>query len=400
MLRLSLVVLAVGLAAAVPPVTRSRNDIEAFRSFLESTKIGGYDDRFCRIVTKTRKDANLYIQRATANPAANAEENSGKYEGDIVLDDFIIEDMLAQYAQGRNAYTWPNTHWPNDTVVWEFGEGEFGRMVGHSRPWIAVTRAEGEGDNEGHIIAHAGVESLPFFAGIILARGHNLKTKSVLSILVHVLVHEFMSIYYALAGWSGNRERTKRKRGKEKGPLQQAAIEAGIKDIEENSCIKFRYREPEDTVFVRLTGHPNGCYAHVGYWASRGVHTLNLARNTPGVGCFRHATIVHEWLHILGFLHMQSTYNRDDYVQIVEENLQPGTEHNFAIYTSDLVSNLDVEYDYVSCMHYGPFAFSVNGLPTIVALREHEGVMGQREYITEKDWIRLRRHYNCPGAWD
>ncbi|GBP67818.1 hypothetical protein EVAR_88870_1 [Eumeta japonica] len=36
----------------------------------------------------------------------------------------------------------------------------------------------------------------------------------------HVLVHEFMCIYYALAGWSGNRERrderTKRKRGKEK----------------------------------------------------------------------------------------------------------------------------------------------------------------------------------------
>ncbi|GBP71481.1 hypothetical protein EVAR_103366_1 [Eumeta japonica] len=38
----------------------------------------------------------------------------------------------------------------------------------------------------------------------------------------HVLVHEFMTIYYALAGWSGNRERrderTKRKKGKEKGP--------------------------------------------------------------------------------------------------------------------------------------------------------------------------------------
>ncbi|GBP26842.1 Pleckstrin homology-like domain family B member 1 [Eumeta japonica] len=37
---------------------------------------------------------------------------------------------------------------------------------------------------------------------------------------VHVFVHEFMSIYYALAGWSGNRERrderTKRKRGKRK----------------------------------------------------------------------------------------------------------------------------------------------------------------------------------------
>ncbi|GBP30343.1 hypothetical protein EVAR_18142_1 [Eumeta japonica] len=28
----------------------------------------------------------------------------------------------------------------------------------------------------------------------------------------HVLVHEFMSIYYALAGWSGNREKDERER--------------------------------------------------------------------------------------------------------------------------------------------------------------------------------------------
>ncbi|GBP83874.1 hypothetical protein EVAR_65693_1 [Eumeta japonica] len=38
--------------------------------------------------------------------------------------------------------------------------------------------------------------------------------------LSHVLVHEFMRIYYALVGWSGNRERrderTKRKREKDK----------------------------------------------------------------------------------------------------------------------------------------------------------------------------------------
>lgn len=51
---------------------------------------------------------------------------------------------------------------------------------------------------------------------------------------------------------------------------------------------------------------------------------MNLAANLPGVGCFRHATIVHEWMHILGFLHMHSTYNRDDYVDIIEENVAPG----------------------------------------------------------------------------
>ncbi|KAI8424147.1 hypothetical protein MSG28_002741 [Choristoneura fumiferana] len=37
------------------------------------------------------------------SPLANPEENSGKYQGDIVLDDFIIDGMLQEYAQGRNA---------------------------------------------------------------------------------------------------------------------------------------------------------------------------------------------------------------------------------------------------------------------------------------------------------
>nr|AWW91898.1 hatching enzyme [Samia ricini] len=294
MLRFCLLLGALSLAAATPAIVRSREEIQAFRSFLESTKTS---------------DGEQFLARTRASPLANPEENSGKFEGDIVLDDFIIESMIQQYAMGRNAYTWPDTKWPNNTVVWEFGEGEF-------------------------------------------------------------------------------------------GPLQQAAIEEGIKDIEAHTCVKFRYREPEDTVYVRLTGGAGGCYAHVGYWESRGVHTLNLARNYPGVGCFRHATIVHEWMHILGFLHMQSAYNRDEYVKIVEENLIPGTEHNFAIYGPELVDNLGVEYDYVSCLHYGPYAFSQNGEPTIIPLKEHEGVMGQRVYVTDEDWIRINRHYECSGAWD
>ncbi|KAM3966660.1 uncharacterized protein ACR2FA_012197 [Aphomia sociella] len=296
MLKLAVLVCVLGLAAATPSVVRSREEIESFRSFLESTK------------TNT-DDGELFLARTKAFPLANPEENSGKYQGDIIIDDFIMESMIEEYAKGRNAYIWPNSKWPDNTVVWEFGDGEF-------------------------------------------------------------------------------------------GPQQQAAIEEGIRDIEERTCIKFRYRQPGDTVFVRLTGLAGGCYAHVGYWQSRGVHTMNLARNTPGVGCFRHATIVHEWMHILGFLHMQSTYNRDQYVRIVEENLIPGTEHNFDIYTSELVDNLNIEYDYVSCLHYGPFAFTNNGEPTIVALQEHEGDMGQRLYITDKDWLRVNRHYNCPGAWN
>ncbi|XP_026323621.1 zinc metalloproteinase nas-4-like [Hyposmocoma kahamanoa] len=293
MLRLVAVLALVALAVGSPSVVRSREEIEYFRHFLESTQI----------------DDGTNLEMRQTSPLANPEENSGKFEGDIILDDFMIQDMLKEYATGRNAYIWPDTKWPNNTVVWEYGEGEF-------------------------------------------------------------------------------------------GPLQQAAIEEGIADIEKHTCIRFRKREPEETVYVRVTGTASGCFANVGYWEPRGIHTMNLARNEPGVGCFRHATIVHEWLHILGFLHMQSTYDRDNYVRIVEENIMAGTENNFQIYSNELVSNLGIEYDYVSCLHYSAYAFSANGEKTIIALQEHEGDMGQRIFITEKDWLRVNRYYDCPGAWE
>lgn len=46
---------------------------------------------------------------------------------------------------------------------------------------------------------------------------------------------------------------------------------------------------------------------------------LNLAK-----GCFKHGTVVHEMLHTLGFYHMQSTYDRDNFVEIVWENIKAG----------------------------------------------------------------------------
>lgn len=44
-------------------------------------------------------------------------------------------------------------------------------------------------------------------------------------------------------------------------------------------------------------------------------------------------------------------------------------EHNFDRYGTDLVSNLGLPYEYDSCMHYGPYSFTVNGRTTMDALR-------------------------------
>lgn len=64
-----------------------------------------------------------------ANPQANIWENSGKFQGDIVLDDWQVEALVTNFAAGRAAYIWPNTKWPGNVVVYDFGPNEFSKLL-------------------------------------------------------------------------------------------------------------------------------------------------------------------------------------------------------------------------------------------------------------------------------
>ncbi|XP_041974025.1 zinc metalloproteinase nas-7-like [Aricia agestis] len=167
-------------------------------------------------------------------------------------------------------------------------------------------------------------------------------------------------------------------------------IKAGMDDIASKSCIKFRQKENEEHA-VLIKGSANGCFSNVGYSTTHDEgeehQVLNLAR-----GCFKHGTVVHEMLHTIGFYHMQSTYDRDDFVEIVWKNIRAGTEHNFAKYTSDTVTDFGVPYDYGSVMHYPETAFSKNGEKTIIPTQENVKI-GQRNGLSESDIIKLNKMY-------
>lgn len=91
-------------------------------------------------------------------------------------------------------------------------------------------------------------------------------------------------------------------------------------------------------------GENSGCWSYVGMRGGR--QQLNLQSFEPELGCFRLYTIVHEFLHALGFYHMQSNYVRDDYVEIIWENIQSGTENNFNKMSEASTNNFGVDYDY------------------------------------------------------
>lgn len=109
----------------------------------------------------------------------------------------------------------------------------------------------------------------------------------------------------------------------------------------------------------------SGCSGQVGYQKrfQNGPQRLNLSKR-----CFYTGTIIHEFLHALGFYHMQSASNRDDYITIKWENVQKGKEYNFDKYETDVVTDFDIEYDLLSIMHYGAYDFSVNQKATIEPL--------------------------------
>ena len=66
------------------------------------------------------------------------------------------------------------------------------------------------------------------------------------------------------------------------------------------------------------------CYSSVGvhYWKT-GSQDISL-----GNGCNHQGVIMHEMMHAAGFWHEQSRYDRDQYVEIIWENIQPGNEKN------------------------------------------------------------------------
>ena len=73
---------------------------------------------------------------------------------------------------------------------------------------------------------------------------------------------------------------------------------------------------------------------------------------------------MHEFIHAIGFLHEQARTDRDDYVEILYENVKSGKSRQFDIAKID-TDTFGTPYDGFSIMHYGRKAFSKNEKDTI-----------------------------------
>lgn len=126
-----------------------------------------------------------------------------------------------------------------------------------------------------------------------------------------------------------------------------------MNDIEEATCVKFIERSDEED-FVEIKAESEQCEFKVG--RQGGVQTVYLDINgdcLPG-------SVKHEFLHALGFHHMQSSHNRDHFVEVFEDNILDPEKNagNFDQLSDHKSSLFDTKYDFDSIMHSHAHAYS------------------------------------------
>ncbi|KAL5277316.1 hypothetical protein ACFFRR_002511 [Megaselia abdita] len=166
-------------------------------------------------------------------------------------------------------------------------------------------------------------------------------------------------------------------------------IFTSLAKIEAATCLHFVQGANAEGHYIHVTNTNTGCWAYIGYIHQ--VQGLNL-----GPGCEWESTVIHEFLHAVGFHHQQCSFDRDDYVEIHLENVEEDQRHNFDKYTSDVVTAYGTRYDYDSIMHYDAYAFSMNGKPTMVAKILPDGAnMGLAQEMSDIDIYRINMMYKC-----
>ncbi|XP_040895413.1 meprin A subunit beta [Toxotes jaculatrix] len=154
------------------------------------------------------------------------------------------------------------------------------------------------------------------------------------------------------------------------------------------TCIDFTPWKGEENYISVFKG--SGCFSSVGN-QHVGKQRLSIGKN-----CDRLGTVEHEFLHALGFWHEQSRADRDDYVNIMWDRIEPGKEHNFKTHDDTVSSALGVPYDYGSVMHYSKTSFNIGSEPTIVTkIPNFMDVIGQRMGFSASDLTKLNHLYNC-----
>ena len=167
-------------------------------------------------------------------------------------------------------------------------------------------------------------------------------------------------------------------------------LNKALAEIQGKTKVRFvAYTDQTDYIQIRI-GDPGGFRGGVSrIGKGGGMQEIIYSKGvSPGL-------MVHELLHALGVYHEQSRPDRDNYVEIIDANIEEKAKHNFNIVPGITTGN----YDYGSIMHYFYNAFGKDEMQTIKcksngAETACPGNMGQQNGLSANDIIGLNSFYS------
>lgn len=180
---------------------------------------------------------------------------------------------------------------------------------------------------------------------------------------------------------------------------EQQLIKSAIQSFQFLSCLKFKTWDGDpdkDYLHFQNSKARPGCWSYIG---KRGGEQILSLRPPDEKSCHclcNVGRVLHEMMHALGFYHEHTRPDRDNYIEIIEENVKRGKNKNFQKKTLD-TTTVDFDYDYNSIMHYGPLFFSKDKRSkktTIVPLSQSAKI-GQRNMLSKTDCMKVNQAFGC-----
>ncbi|WP_308991877.1 M12 family metallopeptidase [Mariniflexile litorale] len=173
------------------------------------------------------------------------------------------------------------------------------------------------------------------------------------------------------------------------GHPKEILIKKAIKYLNNETNLKLIEKGSKDIDYIRFV-KSNGCSSWVGKQGEEQIIK---------VGDCSFGSIVHEILHAAGFYHEQARTDRDEYIEIVWDNVQSDEKHNFMKYIDRGEEGEDIgEYDYNSVMHYDSMGFSSKNNNKTILIRKPPGnektIIGQRKGLSSNDVKNINKVYN------
>jgi len=162
-------------------------------------------------------------------------------------------------------------------------------------------------------------------------------------------------------------------------------VEAAIQYFNKQTPVKFVPfgGEADAIIFVEADEH---CRSYLG--RTGGVQPIFLS---PSCGTHE---IIHELMHALGFVHEQSRTDRDNFIQVMWNNIDPQKRRQFQKVPESMMEAMSgSDFDFNSIMLYKPEIFAKNpALPTMKPRGENQ-IRPVQEGLSPGDLERLRRIY-------